>query len=725
MPMLASDWANPEAFGTPQHIEPDSASVSESESSSEDEANVINGVKTITLNGNGKTDVAAEDSEPEEDCLPGMKFGLKNLYSGKEDKKGRYQWQDKIPDDLGNPAENDKTAKWALLVRNVKVYGDPRRVLAMHSIVVQSPLLKRLLAKVLKGYPGVTVGLQRLEFSGKFEPLIHRWTELQQAISELSDDTEENRTTKAHADLLQEVLIKEFKTLIDESQDMKSKKVMTYFHLWTLFQPGATIYTRNEGQETAYSLLDTKYGQDAKGVPCFWLTCKYVDWDGAKFGSQKWNISIPIFTGTRHINQLRAFPIQYHHEAEALRTRLIERGAKVESLAGPNYRAYSGIGWRMGAFGSKDKYNVKGRIVIDTHGWNRFNASYAIYVNSLSQKDQVPANGTDSEEDSSDDGDVYDGEDDCDGGMPIDGHFADEEDSKRAPLTTEQKLICTPLLRGYSLKQKLWLNFFVNCVKEIEWQKDAFDRLVLPKNQKELILGFTESQRKYRETFDDVIEGKGRGMIILLTGPPGVGKTLTAESVAEEMKVPLYMMSAGDLGLDPRRLEGQLQDILEMCTRWNSVLLLDEADVFLEQRSLHELERNKLVTIFLRVLEYYEGTMFLTTNRVETFDPAFQSRIHISLDYQELSLSSRRTVWKNFLESFPEEHAIHKTELESLAQMNLNGRQIKNILKIARLLATRKQEKLSHDHIVTTLEVTQHLHNETQFSERTRGSLYH
>jgi AAA+ superfamily predicted ATPase len=116
--------------------------------------------------------------------------------------------------------------------------------------------------------------------------------------------------------------------------------------------------------------------------------------------------------------------------------------------------------------------------------------------------------------------------------------------------------------------------------------------------------------------------------------------------------------------------------------------------------------------------------MFLTTNRVNTFDPAFQSRIHISLDYQELSIDSRKTVWRNFLDASPQEHCITKSQLDSLSRMNLNGRQIKNILKIARLLATRKEEKLSHDHITTTLEVTQHLHNETQFSERTRGSLY-
>jgi AAA+ superfamily predicted ATPase len=184
------------------------------------------------------------------------------------------------------------------------------------------------------------------------------------------------------------------------------------------------------------------------------------------------------------------------------------------------------------------------------------------------------------------------------------------------------------------------------------------------------------------------------------------------------------VMSAGDLGFDPSNVESKLQDILEMCSRWNAILLLDEADVFLEQRSLHELERNKLVSIFLRVLEYYEGTMFLTTNRVETFDPAFQSRIHISLDYQELSIESRKTVWSNFLDNSSQEHTITAAQLKELARMNVNGRQIKNILKIARLLASRKNESLSHEHIVTTLDVTQHLHNETQATKHTQGSLY-
>jgi hypothetical protein len=150
--------------------------------------------------------------------------------------------------------------------------------------------------------------------------------------------------------------------MIDTAQDMKSKRVMTYEHLWTLFQPGATVFARQDGQETAMNLVETRYGQDAKGVPCFWLTCKYVDWDGAKFGTQKINLSISLYTGTRSISALRVYPIEYHHDPEAIRERLIARGAKAEELAGPNYRAYQGVAWRQGTFGTKDKYNVKGRV---------------------------------------------------------------------------------------------------------------------------------------------------------------------------------------------------------------------------------------------------------------------------------------------------------------------------------------------------------------------------
>lgn len=97
-------------------------------------------------------------------------------------------------------------------------------------------------------------------------------------------------------------------------------------------------------------------------------------------------------------------------------------------------------------------------------------------------------------------------------------------------LTKDQLLLCSASLKGYSLKNKKWLTFSIGSVLDIEYNESAFESLVLPEDHKELILALAESQVQHRDSFDDVIQGKGKGMIMLLSGPPGVGKTLTAES---------------------------------------------------------------------------------------------------------------------------------------------------------------------------------------------------
>ena len=172
-----------------------------------------------------------------------MSVGLKNLYSGKEDKRGRFVWQNEIPQDLGKPAEDAESEKWAIVVRHVKVYHDPKKVLSLHSILIQSPLLKDILTEILQGYPGVTPGLKRLEFSGLFQPLIHRWSLIEASLEKYKKDTsEQGKAYLQHLQLLYDLLAEEFKETIDASVDMKKQGVMTYDLLWTLFQPGSHVY---------------------------------------------------------------------------------------------------------------------------------------------------------------------------------------------------------------------------------------------------------------------------------------------------------------------------------------------------------------------------------------------------------------------------------------------------------------------------------------------------
>lgn len=172
------------------------------------------------------------------------------------------------------------------------------------------------------------------------------------------------------------------------------------------------------------------------------------------------------------------------------------------------------------------------------------------------------------------------------------------------------------------------------------------------------------------------------------------------------------MVSAGELGTEPFKLELELQKILDIAHSWGAVLLLDESDVFLEKREVHDIHRNALVSIFLRLLEYFQGILFLTTNRVETFDDAFQSRIHVALRYGDLATKAKRSVWSLFLDMCRkskgcEVAAFSASDLDMLSRHQLNGRQIKNIVRTAQALAVNEGAVLGLEHIKRVMEVAE------------------
>ncbi|KAI3391834.1 hypothetical protein diail_6711, partial [Diaporthe ilicicola] len=184
--------------------------------------------------------------------------------------------------------------------------------------------------------------------------------------------------------------------------------------------------------------------------------------------------------------------------------------------------------------------------------------------------------------------------------------------------------------------------------------------------------------------------------------------TSCGQQVADAMQKPIYSMSAGELGNQAHEVEDNLQRVLELSTKWGAVLLIDECDVFMVKRSSSDLHRNQLVSVFLRLLEYYEGVMFLTTNRIESFDPAFESRIHLTINYPKLDQKSRLHIWRTFVSLAAETGSSSGLDEESmlrLAESELNGRQIKNVVKTARLLAAGDKVPLRLDHIETVMRV--------------------
>jgi len=262
-----------------------------------------------------------------------------------------------------------------------------------------------------------------------------------------------------------------------------------------------------------------------------------------------------------------------------------------------------------------------------------------------------------------------------------------------------------PAVIGFSFTSNAWGEVLVDGLSDIHFDETVFDNLVLPAARKRMVKALV---RHSSDSFQDIIAGKGEGSVFLLYGPPGVGKTLTAEAISEMLHRPLYTVSLGQLGVTPTELETKLGEILDLCRRWDALILLDEADIFLEKRtSTGSLERNAMVSIMLRLVEYFKGVLFLTSNRVDTLDPAFKTRITLGLRYEQLNPSVRMQVWKNLLgaSGYAGKLGADKAiDIEELAKHQLNGREIKNAIRLAMALAQEDGEDLSQKLLLETIE---------------------
>lgn len=312
----------------------------------------------------------------------------------------------------------------------------------------------------------------------------------------------------------------------------------------------------------------------------------------------------------------------------------------------------------------------------------------------------------------------------------------------------QEYLVCSYWVYGYVLRSRKWVRLDVSLLEDIKERGSGFDSLVLPTGHRETLLALVQTHAKGKKLEVghkvesrqmDLVRGKGKGLIILLHGEPGVGKSSTAESVAEYTRRPLFQVTCGDIGEYADEVERRLEDHFQLAHKWGCVMLLDEADVFLEARSKTDLKRNAIVSVFLRVLEYYSGILFLTTNRVGAFDQAFRSRIHVSLFYPkieedatvriwDMNINRAREIWGDKLSL---DDADRKKTLE-FARMHYkelvksdttwNGRQIRNAFQTAIALAewdayqaqlkykfpTMPTPRLEHEHFERVAKASKH-----------------
>ncbi|MCJ1383606.1 hypothetical protein MMC17_006720 [Xylographa soralifera] len=544
-------------------------------------------------------------------------------------------------------------------------------------------------------------------------------------------------------------------------REMQEKiETVTFEYLWTLFPPGELVYSAVYMKKPqVFIVKDCTDNINTRKVikKREWdFECWTYDMDGTEFNRIPVEFSFEYFKGSRSITSLHCYPLKYHKEddeeksEQSFREKLITRGKRYCELClkrpGSQIFEYDGYALSRGssirqvtkstsqnsrsnARSVRGGQTLPGRDSDNTPAKKQIIKKDFVMVNFGSYVQHGPPYGWNPPI-----GDLSFIEDEgtcqcalCVSNTALRASQKPHYDHAKSTDGFEdtQYLICPPRVLGYHLDGKRWVELNVRLVSEIANLTDAssFRRLELNPVQKELIMKLIKSHASGTEKapfMRDLTKGKGNGLVILLHGPPGVGKTLTAESVAKVTGKPLFSVSVSDIGLKPVEVENNLEVIFELAATWRAVLLFDEADVFLESRSSNtsNLDRNALVSVLLRVLEYYDGILILTTNRIRTFDIAVQSRVNFAITYKNLDDKQKKNIYQNFIEQLTHDNCQDRNQLlkwldeednvEAPPFKRLNGRQIRNVLFSAASVASGESDgRLKLEHIKKILRETQ------------------
>ncbi|KAI1461859.1 P-loop containing nucleoside triphosphate hydrolase protein [Annulohypoxylon moriforme] len=545
------------------------------------------------------------------------------------------------------------------------------------TLQVNSPYILGAFREVVKSYLSVPSDFATsIELHSPFEMLVHYWNELHEYQQSQTDPV-----AQEHLDLLLKFMDHEIWPNLERAHSMIQKQQISYDNAWIIFRPGDTMYTEMNGHSWLLVCQKTAYEENMESGPYLEVHCTYTEHNGMFKGQATHVVNMNQRTkfpagNPVPITDLDIYPRKFVKEGTSLENRIRNRGERFLALWDNSTVAYDGAAeWlKEPPFDFYDPSRTKFRGV-----WLPYTESGRVVLDRKTFGEEQPL-----------------------GNARV----------KRIDTDCEP-LHCPPYTHGYSLGRKQWCRFFVDNISEVKWSSKAWDSLILPDKEKHLLRALISSHAYSRKPRDSMKQ-KGKGLVVLLHGTPGSGKTLTAETAAEGTRKALVSTSVGELSKGGSFISGsasfekELKKILQYATIWQAVVLLDEADVFLEARKdIGSTERNSLVAVFLKELEYFGGIVFLTTNRVNSFDIAMKSRIHLSLSYTPPETETRQRIWLHCLKSVPTDDT--DIELDKavgiLVEVKLNGREIANTVNTARTLARFDGVPLRLTHLQTVLEV--------------------
>lgn len=424
---------------------------------------------------------------------------------------------------------------------------------------VQAPGLIKIIRQIVEYYPDDSF---RVGDTMKFDDPPKLLYYYRKELAEYKDRPDVDEKTKMHITFALNFLYSHLGDLIKSYEEYLAAEMVKFGHLWMMFKPGILVYERET--EELYLLKNGNIAQTQCGI-FYVLSCYNIDYNGEKLGKVERSISIPAFGNPRTISSLPVLPLAFCEDPAAIKQKLLARAKRFMDLRGIHNLQHANKGRVM-----VDAKTCIRRVLPDDEdrrasqkkGMVVYEESKCVCAVCKKQVEEKP----------------------------------EDYDHAVRGITEDEMLLCCSTVLGFALSSHKWIQMRIDDLSEIQWSADAIDRLVIDKRQKKVLSSLINSAVFTQGVEGDVIGWKGRGLVMLLHGQPGTGKTLTAESVCESLHRPLYIVSGGELGINPEEVEKTLREVLELSKLWKAVILIDEADVFLEQRSAHDIVRNNFVS---------------------------------------------------------------------------------------------------------------------------------
>ena len=215
-------------------------------------------------------------------------------------------------------------------------------------MMVYSPYIMEMLRTTLQDYPGVTLVLDQFSMDIPFQPLLHRWALIDEALKEDNDLKARN-----HYNLFRQIIEPELKPHLKARDECEEHAVISFASIWTIFKSGELVWWEADRQGVVGRMVEASFSRNAMNCELYYLTCEQIDWNGENFGIQKTYKKIDSFEGTRPVIELPVMPLRFKPNTDDIRNQYLSRGRKFEALAGYHFKAYGGpvLGFTNGAFG--------------------------------------------------------------------------------------------------------------------------------------------------------------------------------------------------------------------------------------------------------------------------------------------------------------------------------------------------------------------------------------